>query len=262
MIIDCNAFTGNWPFGELPFTLPVELADAASAAGISRSLISPLEAMFHHTPHSVNMNMLERTRDFHTLSPVPVINPEMADYADNIKQYLEEYSIIAVRIAPEYQSLKADSPAIREFLELLQEIGLPLIIQIRMEDTRCQHPAFLVPDCPLEPWMKLLAAFPGIPVLFAGIKMNELAANREAFTSNNFFTDTSWFDGVNCIEQAINAIGNTKVIFGSNAPLFYMQSNILKLERADISEPDAAAIASGNASAIFRIYTDLRSESK
>jgi len=59
--------------------------------------------------------------------------------------------------------------------------------------------------------------------------------------------DISHVDGVGAVGKLAAKIGTERILFGSHAPFFYLQSSLLKMKEADLTDEQREAILEGNA---------------
>jgi uncharacterized protein len=109
---DANTWTGRWPFSFADAHTPRSLAAHLARHGIRRALVSPLDAVFAPAPQPANLALLAATRGHRGLVPVPVINPALAGWRDDLAGVAADARVRAVRLLPNYHDYKLAAPAV------------------------------------------------------------------------------------------------------------------------------------------------------
>ncbi|HEX2999093.1 MAG TPA: hypothetical protein VHR86_02495, partial [Armatimonadota bacterium] len=157
-MIDINAYAGPWPFRVLPAVAPAEVEELLQDAGIARALVSPLEALFLEDPQIANERLASRLQPEGNLLFCAVINPLLANWRHSLRDAQENLGACAVKLHPNYHRIPLDSEAMHALLVAAGELHLPVIVQLRMQDMRAQHPLCLIPDTPVEAVLAAAAA--------------------------------------------------------------------------------------------------------
>lgn len=253
-MIDINAFAGPWPFRALPATLPADVATMLQEAGIARALVSPLEALFFEDPHIANERLAARLQPDGILLPCAAINPTLANWARSLRSAQEEIGARAVVLHPNYHCYDLESDPARALLAAAGEAGLPVIIQLRMQDLRSQHPLCKVPDVSVGKAVNAAEAAPGTRVILGGIRFAEVSAQAARIRAlSNVWIELSQVENVDGVRQAITAVGANRIVLGTGAPLFNVRSSLLKLEEGQLSNQERAAITRQNARELLAI---------
>jgi hypothetical protein len=160
---DANTWIGRWPFAFLADHTPGSLAAHLRKHGISRALVSPLEAVFAPEPGPANAHLLATTKNRAGLEPVPVINPALANWRDELAAAAADPRVRAVRLLPRYHNYRLKAAVLPAFMAELQRRGLRLIVQVRLIDERHEFHAMNlkpVPAAELAASARLAAALP------------------------------------------------------------------------------------------------------
>ncbi|MBI3946053.1 MAG: amidohydrolase family protein [Armatimonadetes bacterium] len=253
-MIDINAYAGPWPFRALPASAPSEVADVLQAAGIARALVSPLEALFFEDPRVANERLAARLQPEGTLLLCAVVNPRLANWRPVLTTARESLGARAIKLHPGYHLYELDSPAARECLAAAGEAGLPVIIQLRMQDARAQHPLCRIPDVPAAAALEAARSAPGAQVVLGGIRFAEARGQGDAIRAlANVWVDLSQVEYVDGMRQVIQAVGSDRLLLGTHAPLFNVRSALLKLDEGLLSDAERAAITRENARRLLRV---------
>lgn len=253
-MIDINAYAGPWPFRALPAATPAEVAQMLQDAGIARALVSPLEALFFEDPHIANERLAARLQPNGTLLLCAVVNPCLANWRETLTSARETLGARAIKLHPNYHLYEPDSDAVCDCLAAAAQVGLPVIVQLRMQDVRSHHPLCKVPDVAVERAVEAARRVPQVQVVLGGIHFAELRSQGDAIRSlPNVWVDLSRVEHVDGMRQSIHAVGAQRLLFGTHAPLFNVRSALLKLDEGLLSDEERAAITRENARRLLGI---------
>ena len=111
---DALTWLGHWPFAFLAERKAADLARHLRAHGIARALVSPLDAVFAPEPGPANRALFRAVRGVAALEPVPVINPALPDWRDQLQDCLDHAPVRLVRVLPSYHRVTLTGPAMAE----------------------------------------------------------------------------------------------------------------------------------------------------
>ena len=127
---DANTWVGRWPFAFIEEHTPRSLAAHLRAHGIRRALVSPLDAVFAPEPGPANYQLLRTTEGVKDLGPVPVINPALANWREELTVCAADPRVHAVRLLPRVHNYRLESRAVQELAAELMRRRLRLILQV------------------------------------------------------------------------------------------------------------------------------------
>ena len=93
--------------------------------------------------------------------------------------------------------------------------------------------------------------FPGLRVIVNNTRSAEIERILEN-TEDNVVLGCDWSLPVGFIERLVDAHGDGRLVFGSNSPLHYYQSSLLRIQMADIPLSSRRMILSGNIDHMLR----------
>lgn len=248
MIIDVNAWAGHWS------TLPIEGGIAAvraslKAVGVDRICLAPLDAAWCPNPHLHNAKVYAAARQFDDIDPVPVLDPTIPTWRDELADALTQPRVRLVKLLPTYSPY--DLSAADELFAAFAQSRLAVIIQTRLDDPRHQHPLAQVPDLPADAVADVAARHPGLTVIVGGPTWTAIRGLRERLLSlPNLYADVSQADGMNSLKIFVAEGLTSKLLFGSHAPLFVPFSALARVVN-DLNDDDVAAILGKNAARIL-----------
>jgi len=246
MIIDCNVGLGHWPFARFAEDTAAKLDDTLAKEGIDRALVSSADAVLYEEPEECNRELERRLVRFPRLVPVPVASPRVRS-ADLI---VSKEGIKALKIIPNYHAYSLSDERAVALATRVAERGIPLLVQMRIEDERAHYELLKVPGVTVEEIAALAARLPRLSIVALCPYFAE-AVRLAAIP--NVWVDISFVENLDTLRQLLAKAPAAKVLFGSHAPWLYARAAAKKLELSSIGAPERAAIGSGNASRLFRL---------
>jgi len=251
MLIDTNVNLGPWPFTPVPDRTGPELAAHLAANGIRRALVSHFGAVFLPDPMVANRRLFATLQRAPGLLPVPVINPALANWREQLLQCRAAAPIRAVKILPNYHHYSLRAGHLADFMAALAQAKLRLILNVRLEDERHKYFALRIKGVPVPQLAHFLARFPAHHVLFAGIYKGEV--EQLAPQHGNFSAEISFCETTNTLEHMLPKFPARRLMLGTCTPLLSTRGEADKLRRARIPARAQALIGSANARRFFKI---------
>lgn len=251
MLIDSNVNLGPWPFTPVRDRTGPELAAHLAASGIRRALVSHLGAVFQPEPMATNRKLFAAVRRTAALLPVPVINPALANWREQLAECRAATLIRAVKIFPNYHNYSLASRRLDPFLDALDEAGLRLVINVRLEDERHRYFALRIKGVPLTQVAAFLQRHPRRHVLFTGLYKPEV--EKLAPAHDNFSADVAFCELTNTLERILRKIPAHRLLLGTCTPLLSTYGEVGKLTDARISAAAKKLIGSENARRFFKL---------
>ena len=238
-LFDVNLSTGRWPFRRLPLEKLSDLSVRLRAAGISGGLVRSLEAPFSMNVYEANDLLLESCRNHPELIPAPSVRPDFTLW--------REIDARAVALHPVCHQYSLEAPETLEMIEaLLGKKILPVIV-IREEDERGQHPLCRVAPVAVDEINSLARRFPEHPFLV----LNAYAGEIGHLDAPNLYADIAFAETFPALSHAVEKFGTERLVFGSHAPFFCLESELSKLEYGKLTEEQRTSIAGENIGRIF-----------
>ncbi|MFH1708771.1 MAG: amidohydrolase family protein [Planctomycetota bacterium] len=250
MIVDVNAWTGGWPFAVHAGFTAAQLDRHLQAAGISRALTSPVEAILAADPGPANRALLRQAARRPRLLPAPVINPGLGNWGDLLEEYAAA-GVRAVRLVPNYHGYSLADPSIRAALARIAGRRILPVVQMRVEDERAHHPLFRVPAVPVADVIGLARALPRLRLAVSCAYFAEAAALGRR--TGNVAVDIAFVEKLDTVPCLLAAVPAGRVLFGSHTPFLYTRSAVMKARAAGIAPADRDRILHRNAAALLRL---------
>ncbi len=259
-LVDVNVSLGRWPCRRLPLDETSALAAKLRRAGVKEAWAGSFEGVLHKDLGAVNARLAEecRKQGRGLLVPLGSVNPTLPAWEEDLCRCHEQHRMPGIRLHPNYHGYKLDDPAFARLLDLAAGCGLIVQLVVMIEDERTQPPLMRVPHVDVTPLLTLLASRPGLRVVLLnwcrGVKPALLL--RLAAAGQVYF-DIATLEGVGGVASLLQQVPAERVVFGSHAPFFYLESALLKLQESALSEGDLTVVRSGNARRLLGIPAKL-----
>ncbi|MCS7305587.1 MAG: amidohydrolase family protein [Thermoguttaceae bacterium] len=238
MIIDTNAYLGQWPFRRTPCDELNQLLEVYKRYGISEAWVGSLEGLFHRDMGGVNYRLYQTCQTVKEVRLVPFgsVNPRLPDWKEDLRRCAEEYKMPGIRLHPNYHRYQLDEPIFQELLELAAQYRLLLQLVVRMEDVRVQDARFTVPDVDLQPLPELLETRPEIKMMILnGFLHSTQPLLPRLLNTGRVWLEIATLEGLAGLEHILHRISANRIMFGSHVPLFSLESALLKLQEAELT---------------------------
>lgn len=249
MLIDTNVNLGLWPFAPLPELNASQVAARLAAAGIRRAFVSPLGAVFQPDPMPANVALITAVGRTPALLPVPVINPALANWREQLDRCQAAAPIRAVKLFPNYHNYRLTARRLDDFMAAIAQTGLKLIVNVRLEDERHRYFALKIKGVPVADIARFLRHFPAQHVLLTGLYRHEL--KQLAADHKNFSADIAFSEWVETVKDLLTVIPARRLMLGTNTPLLSTRAQADKLRLAQIPTRTKALIGTDNARRFF-----------
>ncbi len=278
-IIDTNVSLGQWPFRHLKYEGPKALGDKLRKHRIRQAWAGSFEGLFHKNLDAVNAALAADCKSYggNFFQPFGTVNIAWHDWQEDLRRCHEVYKMKGIRIFPSYQTFDLTH---EDFPKLMSEIakrGLVLQVVGDMEDSRNHHPIVLARDFSYAPLIPLLKQNPGAKVQLLYWNHRVSAKLMDDLVDNTkVLFDTARIESAGGIDALLDGNKNQKtrvfsfggmertlseipwgrsskpvpaerLAFGSHAPFFPVEANLLKLFESDLTLEQSKAIMESNA---------------
>ncbi|WP_438479826.1 hypothetical protein [Oleiharenicola lentus] len=241
---DANTWIGRWPFAFCDAHSARSLKTHLTKHGIARALVSPLDAVLAPEPGPANRALLATTLGVKGLEPVPVINPSLANWFDEVAICASDERVRAVRLLPNYHNYALSAKSVDELIEELGVRGLKLIVQMRLIDDRHEYHGMNLKPVPADDLAALLKRHRGLPVLASGLMRPELLKLAPKFT--NLLCDLSFAEWHDTMEHLRAKVSVQQLAFASHTPLLITAAARAKVEASTLTATLKEAVAARN----------------
>lgn len=218
---DFCAFAGRWPFRRLRRgCLGDVLADGA-ARGITGGLMSSLDAIFYNDPWEADGPLLAALAGTGWRLAMAV-DPTLPRSGARLERGARA-GAAAVRLYPGIHGYGLDSPCVAELLRAAEDMRLPVLVTVRLEDPRLEY---LLRQRPVETALlpELAARYPRTAL----VASNCPGALLPAAGAENLWADTAGL-GQELFPFEGLPFAAERLLFGSCAPLQCLDSALLNL---------------------------------
>ncbi len=262
MLVDINAYVGNWPFQQLQYNTCEALLERMNKFGVEISVISNLNGIFYKNTQSANEELykeLQSTRQFNDrFIPFAVINPIYAGWRDDLETSVKQLGMKGVRVYPKYHDYGIIDPACIELVKRVRDHGLPVAFEYRMVDSRQRSWMDIdyVVGTPKREWslkdiLPIVKAVPDAKYMILNYANASVLTPEEMalVKGANLLFDTSGRTITN-MSDFLKMYGTDKFAFGTHSPILDYLSGQLRIESLYTSEADENVkemLRSGNA---------------
>lgn len=257
-IIDTNVNLFDWPFRALKYRGTKALVAKLKNHRIVEAWAGSFEALLSKDMNGVNTRLAAECREHGPgfLVPFGSVNLAWPDWEEDVRRCHEVHKMSGLRIYPGYQPFDLDHPGMERLVKMTWERGLILQVVFGMEDSRVYHPIINVGPVTFGPLLEAIESTPNAKVQllhFAGPTSGY--ALSQFMTKPNSFMDISHLEGNGAVGRMIGTITGLpsarvpaeRIVFGSHAPYFPVETALLKLIESPLDAPQLYAIMQGNA---------------
>jgi predicted TIM-barrel fold metal-dependent hydrolase len=161
---------------------------------------------------------------------------------------LEEHKMPGIRLHPNYHGYDLKDRVFADVLHLAAARRLVVQLVCSMEDDRTQPPLMRVAPVDLAPLPDLLKSSHGarLVILNADHSHNRQVLEK-LLSAGDVYFDISMVEGVGGVASLTQKVSIQRVLFGSNCPLYYFESAMLKVRESAFTDSDKQAVLEGNA---------------
>jgi hypothetical protein len=241
---DASTWIGKWPFSFAEAHTARTLAAHLRDHGLRRALVSPLDAVFAPEPGPANLQLLRDSRGSVGLEPVPVINPALANWQEQLGQVAADPRVRAVRLLPTYHHYNLGSRAVDELMDALATRRWKTIIQVRLIDERHEFHAMNLKALPLAQLEAFVQRPAQTPVLASGLLRNEMLPLMKRHPG--LVADLSYAEWHDTVTDLLSRIPLRQLVFASHTPFLITAAARAKLETSTASKIAQRGIAAEN----------------
>ncbi len=250
MITDVNVNLSRWPFRRLPGDEPLALATKLGKMKVTQAWAGSFDGIFHKDLAGVNARLAADCRQFGAglLLPFGSVNPKLPDWREDLRRCVEDHKMSGIRLHPNYHGYTLDNPEFHELLQLAAARKLVVQLALCMEDERTQHPLMPVPPVDIGPLANAVARERQLKlVILNSYPQLPLERLRALSSAGQVYFDLSMVEQVRGVARPGEYASPDRVLFGSNYPVFVFESALRKMQEAELTETQRAAILEGHA---------------
>lgn len=259
MIIDGVAYWGNWPFRKLPAHDIEDMLRKMEECGISRALVSSLNAIFYQDCLDGNIELANAAAGTDRLVPFAVINPAYPHWREDFLYCLDVLNMKGVEIFPVYHGYDAALPALQELLELAAERHVPVRLPGRLVDIRGRHRMDAAENLSADMIVQIVKLCPETDFLICSCNTLEAASRLKAVAiqrSGRLLYDFSRLESFSfqpLFKDLLEEVGDEHVFLGTCFPFQYPEVQFVKLHYAGIAKDGLDRICGENLAALLSL---------
>lgn len=171
-------------------------------------------------------------------------NPRQQGFLEEVERLLAHPRFLGVKLHPLLDGYHPDDPAVHPLVQLLVERGLPVLVH-------CGHPIFTLP------WSieELCVRFPEAKVILGHMGHGNIvyinASIAVAARNPNVYLETSGMPMHTKIREAVERVGATRVLYGSDVPFHHPDVEIRKVRLSGLSPELVDRVLSKNGRRLF-----------
>lgn len=254
MIIDACAFVGQRVFLHSPNHSVEDLLRLMDKAEIDCAAVSRLAGAYYQNSQEANEELFFGIgKHADRLMLISAINPAYPGWEQDIARSREILSAAGIRLFPGYHGYDLSSPEVSALADQAGQIGLPVLISIRLWDERHHPPMFMVPAVPWKGVADLAAAHPKTRFVLSMGRFGEVVgALKETAATGNLFADIAGVQGPqDCMRKLIAEVGDDRLLFGTELMLQYALPARYKIDYGRLSDDEKQRIYAGNLGGIL-----------
>ncbi len=253
MIFDANVYIGTWPFRRLRHAGASNVRQLMARTGITRALAIPLQAVFYKDCLDGVQEMVDDIGVAGDLLPLAMVNPRFPGWERDLRTMVEEWGCVACGLIPTYHGYRVYDPCAAALCQRLQELRLPALVFVRLQDERSHHWRMQVPPLAVDDLLYLLKTFPDLSLAICnanlpveGVALAPALADRAATLLTTAYKSLK-------LPQMVERLGVQHLAFASGMPLHYPESALFQVRDAGLSDAERRAILWDNAAAFLHI---------
>jgi len=250
VIIDVNVSLSRWPFRRLTGDESADLVARLRKRNVTQAWAGTFDGLLHKDLAAANARLARdcRTHGPGFLVPFGSINPKLPDWQEDLRRCHEVHKMPGIRLHPNYHGYKLDDPAFRELLKLAVARKLLVQLALCMEDVRVQHPLMQVPPVDFTPLADLVAGEPQLRlVILNSYPTLPVERLQKLSAAGEVYFDFAMVERVGAVARLAAQVSFPRVLFGSNYPLYYFESALLKVQESGLTEAQTKAVFEENA---------------
>ena len=263
-IIDTNVNLFRWPFRRMKYEDTKSFSTKLRKHRITKAWAGSFEAVFSKSLNEVNTRLADECRKSEKGMFVPfgAVNIAWPDWEEDLRRCHEQHKMPGIRIYPAYQAYDLTHEAFPKLVKLATERGMMIQIVGTLEDTRVQHPIVSSREITFEPIPDVVKNTPGARVQL--LCWNDYVSNellKTFVTETNVMFDISWLESTGALGRLIDGnnwrglrtpVPADRILFGSYAPYFPLESAIMKLFESPLTLEQMKSVMNVNANHFFK----------
>jgi uncharacterized protein len=258
VIIDINNYIGHWPFRQVKNSTAEGLIAKMDKAEIDMAAVSSINAIFYKDTQQGNLELIEDIQPYKDrFLPFAIINPVYTGWEKDFLQCIDDLGMRGLELYPYYHQYKlTDEPAVK-LLNMAADKGIPVHLPCAVENIRQKHWMDTMDNLSIDEVEKVIVLAPKTDFIITNgpthaysKRLKQGGSVREGRLYYDF-ARVEVFEGY--LDTLIEAAGADSVVFGSQAPFQYIDTQLVKVHYSGLCENDKNKILYGNLKNLFSI---------
>lgn len=250
-VTDVSAYLGDYPYRCIEPATPSWLLLEMDRLGIESAWVGHLPSFLYRDPEPGNARLFEMVSSHRDrLIPVPVVHPRLPNWEDELNQ-AAQVGAAAIRVYPMHHGLDPCGGDMRVLVAAAGSVGLPLLVTVRLEDTRQRHIADTANDLPAAAVRTLIRSDTEARFVVSNADCGFIEEVHFGLTPGEaarLLWDFSWVWGPpeNHLEKLLETVGIDRFTLGTGMPLRIPDAALTKLDLINLELEDRALLLGGN----------------
>lgn len=258
MLIDINTYIGHWPFRQVKNMTPGELVKVMDEAGIDVAAVSSMNSVFYRDAQQGNEELAEQIAPYKgRFLPFAIINPVYTGWKKDFVRCVETLKMRGLELYPCYHRYELANANCVELVKLAGEMKIPVHLPCAIENIRQRHWMDVEENLSLAQVEQILKLCPDTDFIItngATTGMAQYLAPTVSARKGRVYYDFARVDAfLPEFRALIEAAGADRVVFGSVAPLQYIDPQLVKLHFGKLDNVEREKIMSGNLKELFKL---------
>jgi len=241
VLIDINAYVGNWPFKQMAYTTCEALLKKMNQFGVDKAVVANMSGIFYKNCQTANESLFEEIKSNNSfverLIPFAIINPSYPGWRSDFDKCIKA-GVKGLRIYPQYHDYNLRNAACIELVKMARDHELVVGLTVRMVDSRQkswmdldQVAGTAKPEQGLVDLLSIIKEVPDAKYFILNLANGYQLKNEdyELLMISKVLLDTSGRSLTN-MAQAIAFYGVDKFAFGTHAPVLDYLTGMLRIE--------------------------------
>lgn len=251
MLIDINTYIGHWPFRQVKNSDPAGLIKIMDEKGIDISVVTSINSVFYKDAQQGNEELMEEIAPYGSrFIPFAIINPAYTGWKKDFINCIENYGMKGLELYPYYHRYSLTDDSAVELMNIAAEKKVPVHLPCCIVNLRQRHWMDTDENLLVEEVEKVVSMCPKTdfiitngPVYYISKRLKDTAENRSGRIYYDFSRADVFGPG---FKNFVESAGINRIVFGSVAPLQYVEPQLVKLNFSGLNDSDKEKIMSGN----------------
>lgn len=241
MLIDINAYVGNWPYKQMAYSTCEALLGKMNQFGVDKAVVANMSGIFYKNCQAANEVLFAEIESHATYSeriiPFAIINPVYPGWESDFDKCLKA-GIKGIRIYPQYHDYQFTDPKCVALVKMAREHDMVIGLTVRMVDSRQKSWMDLdqvagtdKPEMGLLDLLPIMKEVPDAKYFILNLANGYQLKNEDfdLIMKSKVLMDTSGRSLANMAE-AMEFYGADKFAFGTHAPILDYLTGLLRIE--------------------------------